>query len=64
MIQANAPVAGPAWHELNGEIDGLGESSLAETEVRGTKLIVAMRRGSLLAYPDACAACGRADRGR
>ncbi len=60
VIQADAPVAGPAWHELNGEIDGLGESSLAETEVRGTKLIVAMVEGSLLAYLDACPSCGSA----
>ncbi len=58
VIQAGAPPAGPAWHELNGEIDGLGEGSLAAIEVEDTKLIVAMVDGSMLAYLDACPSCG------
>ncbi len=56
VIQAGAP-AGPGWHELNGELDGLGEGSLASIEVEDTKLIVAMVEGSMLAYLDACPSC-------
>ncbi len=50
-------VGGPVWHELNGEIEGLGEGTITAVEVEGAKLIVAMVEGSMLAYLDACPSC-------
>jgi Fe-S cluster biogenesis protein NfuA/nitrite reductase/ring-hydroxylating ferredoxin subunit len=55
-----APQAGPAWRELDGELDGLGEGALVAFEVEGTKLIAAMVEGSMLAYLDSCPDCGSA----
>jgi Fe-S cluster biogenesis protein NfuA/nitrite reductase/ring-hydroxylating ferredoxin subunit len=52
-----APTGTSGWHELNGEVDGLGEDQLTRIEVRGTPLVVARVEGSLLAYLDACPSC-------
>ena len=52
-----APSGTSGWHELNGEVDGLGEDQLTRIEVRGTPLVVARVEGSLLAYVDACPSC-------
>jgi Fe-S cluster biogenesis protein NfuA/nitrite reductase/ring-hydroxylating ferredoxin subunit len=52
-----APQAGPAWHGLNGAVDGIEEGGLVGVEVEGTELIVARVEGSLLAYMDSCPDC-------
>ena len=52
-----APTGTSGWHELNGEVDGLGEDQLTRIVVRGTPLVVARVEGSLLAYLDACPSC-------
>ena len=47
---------GPAWHDLDGELDGLAEGSLTgDRGRRHPELIVAKVDGSMLAYLDACA---------
>jgi Fe-S cluster biogenesis protein NfuA/nitrite reductase/ring-hydroxylating ferredoxin subunit len=51
------PGGASAWHELNGEVDGLNEDQLVAIEVQGTKLVVAKVEGSLLAYVDSCPSC-------
>ena len=56
----SVPQRGPAWHELEGELDGLREGALAALEVGGTKLIVAIVDGSTLAYLDSCPDCAAA----
>jgi Fe-S cluster biogenesis protein NfuA/nitrite reductase/ring-hydroxylating ferredoxin subunit len=56
----SVPQGGPAWHELEGELEGLGEGALAALEVDGTKLIVAIVDGSTLAYLDSCPDCAAA----
>ncbi len=53
-----APPGASGWHELNGEVDGLGEDQLVRVEVRGTPIVVAKVEGSLLAYADSCPSCG------
>ncbi|MGZ5355541.1 MAG: NifU family protein [Solirubrobacterales bacterium] len=53
-----APVQGPAWFELDGELDGLAEGEMAGITVSGTDLILAMVEGSALAYLDSCPDCG------
>jgi Fe-S cluster biogenesis protein NfuA/nitrite reductase/ring-hydroxylating ferredoxin subunit len=52
-----APPGSSGWHELNGELDGLGEDELTRIEVGGTPIVVARVEGSLLAYLDACPSC-------
>jgi Fe-S cluster biogenesis protein NfuA/nitrite reductase/ring-hydroxylating ferredoxin subunit len=49
---------GPAWFELDGELDGLAEGELTAFEVSGARLIAAVVDGSTLVYADACADCG------
>ena len=49
--------AGPAWHGLNGAVEGLGEGEFKAIEVDGSKLLVARVEGSLLAYMDSCPNC-------
>ncbi len=46
-----------AWVPLS-EAEGVGVGSLCALAVDGTELVVANVEGSLLAYKDACAACG------
>ncbi len=57
QTDASGLMAGPAWHGLNGAVDGLREGELTAVEVEGTKLIVARVEGSLLAYMDSCPGC-------
>lgn len=52
-----APPGSSGWHELNGELDGLGEDQLTRIEVGGTPIVVARVEGSLLAYLDSCPSC-------
>lgn len=52
-----APTGTSGWHELNGEVDRLGEDQLTRIEVRGTPIVVARVEGSLLAYLDVCPSC-------
>ncbi len=52
-----APPGSSGWHELNGELDGLGEDQLTLIEVGGTRIVVARVEGSLLAYLDSCPSC-------
>jgi Fe-S cluster biogenesis protein NfuA len=52
--QAEAP---PTWFDLDGA-DAVGEGELTTAEVSGLTLIVARVEGNLLAFRDACAACG------
>lgn len=52
----DAPPAA-AWTEL-GAAAGIGEGELLAASVAGTALVVANVEGTLLAYRDACAACG------
>ncbi len=47
----------PSWFDL-GDVHGLGESELTTAEVNGMPLVIARVEGSLLAFRDACAACG------
>jgi Fe-S cluster biogenesis protein NfuA/nitrite reductase/ring-hydroxylating ferredoxin subunit len=54
------PAAGPAWHELNGELDGIAEGAVLGFEVGGRPLIAAKVDGSMLAYLDSCPSCGSA----
>jgi len=56
-VDASGLTAGPAWHGLNGAVDGLGEGDLVAVEVENNKLIVARVEGSLLAYMDSCPDC-------
>ena len=65
VIQANgangaAPAGGPAWHELNGELEGVAEGTVHGFTVEGRQLIAAKVDGSLLAYLDSCPSCGGA----
>lgn len=53
--QAAAPA--PSWHALPG-VEELAVGTLAEMTVAGHPLLVANVEGTLLAYRDACAACG------
>ena len=66
VVQAGGSNGGPAipappgssgWHELNGELDGLGEDELTSIDVGGTPIVVAKVEGSLLAYLDSCPSC-------
>jgi Fe-S cluster biogenesis protein NfuA/nitrite reductase/ring-hydroxylating ferredoxin subunit len=52
------PQPEPAWFELDGQVAELPEGQLTAVEVSGQPLIVGNVDGSLLAYRDACAACG------
>jgi len=52
-----APPGSSGWHELNGELDGLGEDQLTLIDVGGTRIVVARVEGSLLAYLDSCPSC-------
>ena len=52
-----APPGTSGWHELNGELDGLGEDQLTRIEVGATQIVVARVEGSLLAYLDTCPSC-------
>ena len=52
------PAGGPAWHELNGELERIGEGAIAAFETGGRRLFAARVEGSLLAYLDQCPACG------
>ena len=53
-----APPGTSGWHELNGEVDGLGEDQLDQrSRCDGTPIVVARVEGSLLAYLDACPSC-------
>jgi Fe-S cluster biogenesis protein NfuA/nitrite reductase/ring-hydroxylating ferredoxin subunit len=51
--------AAPGWFDIAGT-DGIDEGELRATAVRGIDLVVARVEGGLLAYRDACAACGAA----
>jgi Fe-S cluster biogenesis protein NfuA/nitrite reductase/ring-hydroxylating ferredoxin subunit len=51
------PAPAPAWHELD-VVAGLAEGELASVSVAQQRLVVARIDGTLLAYRDACAACG------
>jgi Fe-S cluster biogenesis protein NfuA/nitrite reductase/ring-hydroxylating ferredoxin subunit len=48
----------PRWVPLDGQVSGLGPSELRSLAVDGVQLLFANVDGSLLAYRDACAACG------
>lgn len=52
-----APAGSSGWHELNGQVDALGENQLTRIEVDGTPIVVAKVQGSLLAYLDSCPSC-------
>ena len=52
-----APAGSSGWHELNGQVDALGENQLTRIEVDGTPIVVAKVEGSLLAYLDSCPSC-------
>jgi Fe-S cluster biogenesis protein NfuA/nitrite reductase/ring-hydroxylating ferredoxin subunit len=54
LVQVSPP---PAWLSLEG-VDGMEPGSLRSLKARGTALVVANVDGCLLAYRDACAACG------
>lgn len=57
VIQSGLPMAaGPSWHDLAAEPP---EGALAASVVRGFPLIVGNVDGTLLAYRDECASCGR-----
>ncbi|MFN2612222.1 MAG: NifU family protein [Solirubrobacterales bacterium] len=56
-VDASGLTAGPAWHGLDGAVDGLGEGEMVAVEVQEDKLIVARVEGSLLAYMDLCPDC-------
>jgi Fe-S cluster biogenesis protein NfuA/nitrite reductase/ring-hydroxylating ferredoxin subunit len=51
-----------SWFMLDG-VNAFVEDQLVATEVAGTKLVLAEIEGSLLAYVDACADCGKPLRG-
>jgi Fe-S cluster biogenesis protein NfuA/nitrite reductase/ring-hydroxylating ferredoxin subunit len=51
------PGGGPAWHELNGELEGIGEGAVSSLEIDGKRLFAARVDGSLLAYLDRCPSC-------
>lgn len=61
MVHSGEPPAADqrpvAWVPLS-EADGVGVGSLRALAVDGAALVVANIEGSLLAYKDACAACG------
>jgi len=52
-----AEPARPSWHPLDG-VHELAPGALAGTSVAGVDLVVANVQGELLAYRNACAACG------
>jgi Fe-S cluster biogenesis protein NfuA/nitrite reductase/ring-hydroxylating ferredoxin subunit len=56
-VDASGLTAGPAWHGLDGAVDGLLEGDMVGVEVENNKLIVARVEGSLLAYMDSCPDC-------
>jgi Fe-S cluster biogenesis protein NfuA/nitrite reductase/ring-hydroxylating ferredoxin subunit len=56
-VDASGLTAGPAWHGLDGAVDGLLEGVMVGVEVDNNKLIVARVEGSLLAYMDSCPDC-------
>lgn len=49
----------PSWYEVEG-MTGLGRQQVRAASVEGTGLVIANVDGTLLAYRDACAACGGA----
>jgi Fe-S cluster biogenesis protein NfuA len=57
VIMSSAPSA-PTWIELNGEVGGLVDGTMAAIGTPGGELLVANVDGTLLAYRDACAGCG------
>jgi Fe-S cluster biogenesis protein NfuA/nitrite reductase/ring-hydroxylating ferredoxin subunit len=57
MSPPQAAVQAPSWHMLPGA-EELAVGTLAEMTVAGRPLLVANVDGTLLAYRDACAACG------
>jgi Fe-S cluster biogenesis protein NfuA/nitrite reductase/ring-hydroxylating ferredoxin subunit len=58
-IVMSAPAAPPAWYEVSGAT-ALRDGSILAASVAGTDLLIANVEGTLLAYRDACAACGGA----
>jgi Fe-S cluster biogenesis protein NfuA/nitrite reductase/ring-hydroxylating ferredoxin subunit len=57
VIMSPTQAAAPSWHVLDGG-EELAVGALAEVTVGGQPLVVANVDGTLLAYRDACAACG------
>jgi Fe-S cluster biogenesis protein NfuA/nitrite reductase/ring-hydroxylating ferredoxin subunit len=58
-VISSSPPAPPAWFELASFAE-LPEGSVAAVQAAGSDLLVANVDGTLLAYRDACAACGGA----
>ncbi|HEY6397428.1 MAG TPA: Rieske 2Fe-2S domain-containing protein, partial [Solirubrobacteraceae bacterium] len=56
MVMSPPPLP-PSWFEVDSVAD-LSDGSLRAVEVAGRTLVVANVEGTLLAYRDACAACG------
>jgi Fe-S cluster biogenesis protein NfuA/nitrite reductase/ring-hydroxylating ferredoxin subunit len=57
-IVAAEPRSAPSWFEL-GALPELGEGALRAFEVAGSELVIANVDGTLLAYRDVCAGCGK-----
>jgi Fe-S cluster biogenesis protein NfuA/nitrite reductase/ring-hydroxylating ferredoxin subunit len=53
----SVPAPTPSWFEVDSVAD-VSDGSLRAVEVAGSTLVVANVEGTLLAYRDACAACG------
>ena len=51
------PATPPSWFEVRGAT-ALRDGSMVAAEVAGSELLIANVEGTLLAYRDACAACG------
>src|SRR3984893_11103100 len=58
LVMSPAP-APPSWFEVRG-VPSLRDGAIVAAEVAGTELLIANVEGTLLAYHDACAACGGA----